>query len=365
MSDDPSAFVEPVREWTGGDGVDVVLDLVGGDYVRAGVDALAHAGRMVLVGRSRRGRAEIELGKALHKRLTITGTVLRARPLEEKIAATRRFAAEVVPLLASGAVSPVVDRVFPLEDARGPRTSGSPRTRRSARSSCARDDPARHDRLFAAAFAAYTSALVRRRLAAVWTRGALSRTRSPLLVAAQHVGRWDPMVLFHLARPLLGDALHDDGGGQHARLRLLPPARRLRRRPLEPLGNARVDALRARAARRAERARVDLPAGAARAAGRATDAATRAPSGSPRAHACPSSRSRSATTSSRRSSPKRSCRSRSRVCSGGGGRGRPHAPRRRRPTVCVRPSPGARGSISSRAGAARGARPGARALSCR
>lgn len=60
--------------------------------------------------------------------------------------------------------------------------------------------PARHDRLFAAAFAAYTSVLVRRRLSAVWTRGALSPTRSPLVVAAQHVGWWDPMVLFHLSR---------------------------------------------------------------------------------------------------------------------------------------------------------------------
>jgi 1-acyl-sn-glycerol-3-phosphate acyltransferase len=64
--------------------------------------------------------------------------------------------------------------------------------------------PARHGRLFAAAFAAYTSLLVRRRLSAVWVRGSLPDTRAPLLVAAQHVGWWDPMVLFHLSRVRFG-----------------------------------------------------------------------------------------------------------------------------------------------------------------
>jgi 1-acyl-sn-glycerol-3-phosphate acyltransferase len=60
--------------------------------------------------------------------------------------------------------------------------------------------PARHSRLFASVFAVYTSALLRRRFAAVYARGSLPETDAPLLVAAQHVGWWDPMVLFHLSR---------------------------------------------------------------------------------------------------------------------------------------------------------------------
>jgi 1-acyl-sn-glycerol-3-phosphate acyltransferase len=60
--------------------------------------------------------------------------------------------------------------------------------------------PARHGRLFAAVFARYTAFLVRRRFSAVWVRGSLPNTRAPLLVAAQHVAWWDPMVLFHLSR---------------------------------------------------------------------------------------------------------------------------------------------------------------------
>jgi putative PIG3 family NAD(P)H quinone oxidoreductase len=118
IQSDPAEFVDPARAWTGGRGVDVVLDLVGGPYVKASVDALGLGGRLMLVGTVAGGRAELELGKALGKRLRITGTVLRARPIEEKIAATRRFAAEVVPLLASGRVKAVVDRVFALDDVR-------------------------------------------------------------------------------------------------------------------------------------------------------------------------------------------------------------------------------------------------------
>jgi putative PIG3 family NAD(P)H quinone oxidoreductase len=115
---DPAEAVGRAREWTGGRGFEVVLDLVGGAYVKASVDALGPGGRLMLVGTVAGGRAELELGKALGKRLRITGTVLRARPLEEKIAATRRFAAEVVPLFARGALRPVVDAVFELADVR-------------------------------------------------------------------------------------------------------------------------------------------------------------------------------------------------------------------------------------------------------
>ena len=95
-----------------------MLDLVGGPYVAASVDALGPRGRLLLVGTVAGGRAELQLGKALGKRLRIMGTVLRARPLEEKIAATRAFAAEVAPLFDRGALRPAVDSVFDLADIR-------------------------------------------------------------------------------------------------------------------------------------------------------------------------------------------------------------------------------------------------------
>ncbi len=115
---DAADLAEPARTWTNGRGFEVVLDLVGGPYVKASVDALGMRGRLMLVGTVGGGRGELELGKALGKRLRITGTVIRSRPVEEKIAATRRFAAEVVPLLASGRLAPVVDRVFELDEIR-------------------------------------------------------------------------------------------------------------------------------------------------------------------------------------------------------------------------------------------------------
>lgn len=115
---DLAAIAERARAWTGGAGVDVVLDLVGGGYVPASIDALAVRGRLILIGTLAGARAELPLGRVLRSRLTIRGTVLRARPLEEKIAATRAFAREVVPLLERGVVRPVVDSTFPLEEVR-------------------------------------------------------------------------------------------------------------------------------------------------------------------------------------------------------------------------------------------------------
>jgi putative PIG3 family NAD(P)H quinone oxidoreductase len=114
----PDALAGAVAGWTDGRGVDVVLDLVGGPYVAASVRALGKKGRLLLVGTTAGTRAELDLGEALGKRLEIRGTVLRSRPLEEKIAATRRFAAEVVPLLARGALRPNVDTVLPLGEIR-------------------------------------------------------------------------------------------------------------------------------------------------------------------------------------------------------------------------------------------------------
>jgi putative PIG3 family NAD(P)H quinone oxidoreductase len=101
-----------VQNWTSSKGVNVVLDLVGGPYVKASQKLLANQGRMVLVGTVAGGNYELEARYMLSKRLKVWGTVLRARVLEEKIEVTQKFAAEVVPLLASGVLCPNIDSVF-------------------------------------------------------------------------------------------------------------------------------------------------------------------------------------------------------------------------------------------------------------
>jgi putative PIG3 family NAD(P)H quinone oxidoreductase len=114
VGDDLNVIAKQSQTWTNGTGVEVVLDLVGGPYLPASVASAAMKGRIILIGTMGGRDASVPLGQILGKRLTIRGTVLRARPLEEKIAATRAFAAQVVPLLANGAVRPIVDRVFSL-----------------------------------------------------------------------------------------------------------------------------------------------------------------------------------------------------------------------------------------------------------
>jgi len=95
----------------------VVLELVGGAYVGEDVRCVQPLGRIVLVGLLAGGKGEIDLGLVLRKRVRIMGTVLRSRPLEQKIEAMRTFETEVVPLLARGAVKPVIDCVLPLDEA--------------------------------------------------------------------------------------------------------------------------------------------------------------------------------------------------------------------------------------------------------
>lgn len=118
VGNDPGAFAAAVSEWTKGAGVNVILDLVGGAYLSANLDALAKGGRLMFVGTTAGASAELNLGIVMHKRLRLLGTVLRARSLEEKARATRRFAAHVVPLLESGRVRPVIDSVYPMQEVR-------------------------------------------------------------------------------------------------------------------------------------------------------------------------------------------------------------------------------------------------------
>jgi putative PIG3 family NAD(P)H quinone oxidoreductase len=116
VGNDPQVFAAAVREWTKGAGVNVILDLVGGAYLSANLNALAMKGRLMFVGTTAGVSAELNLGIVMSKRLRLRGTVLRARSLEEKARATRRFAAQVVPLLESGRVRPLIDRVYPMDE---------------------------------------------------------------------------------------------------------------------------------------------------------------------------------------------------------------------------------------------------------
>jgi putative PIG3 family NAD(P)H quinone oxidoreductase len=103
------------KDVTGGRGFDVVLDLNGGPYLNASLEATAMKGRIILIGGVAGGKADVDLYQILRKRLHVIGTVMRARSLEEKIATTNAFGEEVVPLLAQGTIQPVIDSVFPLE----------------------------------------------------------------------------------------------------------------------------------------------------------------------------------------------------------------------------------------------------------
>jgi NADPH:quinone reductase-like Zn-dependent oxidoreductase len=93
---------------------DVILELVGGDYLAEDLRCVAPRGRIVLISTMAGARAELDLGAILRLRLVVRGTVLRARPLEEKIAVTQAFARHLVPLFERGVLRPVVDRVLPL-----------------------------------------------------------------------------------------------------------------------------------------------------------------------------------------------------------------------------------------------------------
>ena len=105
-------FVTEVAAATGGAGVDVIVDVIGGDYVERNVASLAVKGHIIQVGVMAGKPVSFNVGLLLGKRATITGTVLRARPLEEKIAISQRFASELLPLFDSGELKPVIDSTY-------------------------------------------------------------------------------------------------------------------------------------------------------------------------------------------------------------------------------------------------------------
>jgi putative PIG3 family NAD(P)H quinone oxidoreductase len=110
-------FVGVIRELTGGRGVDVVLDMVGGDYFGRNIDALAVEGRLVEIATLQGVKAELNIQTIMQRRLTITGSTLRARPVAEKSAIARAVHEHVWPLIESGAVKPIVYATFPLRAA--------------------------------------------------------------------------------------------------------------------------------------------------------------------------------------------------------------------------------------------------------
>jgi putative PIG3 family NAD(P)H quinone oxidoreductase len=110
-------FVERVRSETGGRGVDIILDIIGGDYLARNIDALGMEGRLVQVGTMGGARAQINLTPLLQRRLTLTGSTLRPRTPDQKGMIARELEARVWPLLAEGRVAPAVHRTFPLADA--------------------------------------------------------------------------------------------------------------------------------------------------------------------------------------------------------------------------------------------------------
>lgn len=113
-----SDFVEEVRAATGGRGVDVILDIVGGDYIERDVEALAPDGRVVCIATPRGRAAEIDLGMLMQRRAAVMGSALRGRSIEDKGEIARRLLERVWPLLAArNPVRPVIDSTFPLEEA--------------------------------------------------------------------------------------------------------------------------------------------------------------------------------------------------------------------------------------------------------
>ena len=116
VTGDPEAIVAQVEQWTGGKGVPIVLDLVGGDYVGANIRAASLKGRIMIIGTVAGRTASIPVGMVLGKRLKLLGTVLRSRSVEEKREVTTAFTRDVVPLIASGTLRPTIDSVYELAD---------------------------------------------------------------------------------------------------------------------------------------------------------------------------------------------------------------------------------------------------------
>jgi putative PIG3 family NAD(P)H quinone oxidoreductase len=110
-------FEEVIRDQTGGRGVDVVLDSIGGSYLKKNLSALAVGGRLVVIGLMGGAKAELALGPLLARRLQVIGSTLRSRSDDEKASIVTAFEDRFRSALERGAIHPVIDRVLPLEEA--------------------------------------------------------------------------------------------------------------------------------------------------------------------------------------------------------------------------------------------------------
>jgi len=110
-------FVAEIARITGKTGVDVILDMVGGDYIEKNLKCLALEGRLVMIAFLKGGRVEIDWRHIMMRRLTVTGSTLRASPAERKFALAKALSEKVWPLFEAGKVRTVIHRVFPLAEA--------------------------------------------------------------------------------------------------------------------------------------------------------------------------------------------------------------------------------------------------------
>ncbi len=110
-------FVEAVREATGGHGADVILDIVGGDYIERDLKAAALEGRIMQIAFLKGSKVELDLMRLMMRRLTLTGSTLRAQSLEAKARMAKSIEERIWPLIAAGKIKPVMDSTFRLEDA--------------------------------------------------------------------------------------------------------------------------------------------------------------------------------------------------------------------------------------------------------
>jgi NADPH2:quinone reductase len=111
-------FATVVREVTGGRGVDVILDMVAGDYLPREIECLADDGRLVLIALLGGAKATLDMGAVLRRRLTVTGSTLRPRPVSFKAEIARKLRAQVWPLVEAGRVKPMLFKSFELANAK-------------------------------------------------------------------------------------------------------------------------------------------------------------------------------------------------------------------------------------------------------